>query len=191
VRWLRIGLVAVIVISAVGLVVSAALGDGAVSCPASLAVSPTVLFVGEVTAKDGAIVTFRVVEPLPYDTQPDEGVVRVGPDDRVEVTYDGGDQRFLHTGERYQVLAYGSMLSDLRSGVHTAGECDGVGSGTSHAGGSAIDTGIFTRDGIDPYLRWIVGGLVVVVGGVALYRWRMRVRHPRLPIHSPPGPVDP
>jgi len=76
VRWLRIGLVAVIAASAVGLVVSAALGNGAVSCPTSVAVSPSALFVGEVTAKDGAVVTFRVVEPLPYDTRPDEEAER-------------------------------------------------------------------------------------------------------------------
>jgi hypothetical protein len=180
VRW-AIGVavaVAVIVLLFTGL------HGGAASCPASY-VSPTASFVGTVLAEHGADIDYRIETMLPGRIfEGGAGAPSVHPGQRVTVTYTGGDARFVHVGHRYRVDVFGSAHDRLTSGVRTAGEClnaaEGV--GTFHADGSAIDTGLLTRDGISPYLARVgvaVAATVALVAGGIAYA---RVRHPRLTI---------
>jgi hypothetical protein len=175
------------------LVVSGALiattGNPSTEGCAALVASPRSTFVGEVVAKDGAAATYGVDELLRDETNPaDDNPFQLGRGQLVVVRYHGGDQRFIHHGQSYRVVAYGSA-DDLGSSVHTAGECDGgSGTGTRHADGSVIDTGLLTRDGIAPYLPWLAGGALAIAMVAVLVRWRIRRKHPLLTISGQPLP---
>jgi hypothetical protein len=138
-------------------------------------------------------VTFEVVSLVPSRASGD-GALRQG--ERLTVTYTGGDERYLHDGHSYLVDAYGTVPDALSSGVQTAGECPNAASGvgTYKADGTRIDTGLFTSDGIAPYVMpvalaaGVIGLLVVAVAILA------RRRQPRLTIDGRPirpGASDP
>lgn len=142
------------------------------SCAASIATLP---WVGTAIAKDGAIVTF-VVEEHPGPA-PDGMPPRPAIGAEVRVRYGNGTQRFVHVGQRYQVSSWGQADDALLSHVVTAEHaCQG---GTYRADGSAIDTGLFTRDGFRPWLLVpILGGAALVVAAVVglwrRHRWNAR-----------------
>jgi len=137
---------------------------------------PTTTFVGEVVAKDGNAITYRVDAavdaPSPVAPDPSAEVLDVGQE--VEVTYWAGGERFVHRGETYLVPAYGQVPDALISGVHQPGDCpevspppgNGSGPGTAHANGSAINTGLLAGERVKPFLL-PVGLAVAVLGALA------------------------
>ena len=54
--------------------------------------------------------------------------------------------------------------------------------GTVHADGSAIDTGLFTADGIEPFAPRLAGGMAAIAIGAIAFRWYHRRKHPQLTI---------
>jgi len=54
--------------------------------------------------------------------------------------------------------------------------------GTAHAYGSAIDTGLLTADGIEPFAPWLAGGVAAIAIGGFTFRWSHRRKHPQLTI---------
>jgi hypothetical protein len=183
-RWVRWALGGIVAVGLLWLVGAAFVG-GSKDCPAASLTVPAVSFLGTAQAKDGAAVTFGV-EQWSDDRLPPGTPERLSAGDVVVVRYSGGDERFVHVGQRYQVDAWGETPDDLASGVQTADECPVGGSATLHADGTPINTGLFTRDGIEPYTgRILVGALLLaaVTGAVVAYR---RVKHPRLTIDGRP-----
>ncbi|MGZ4707587.1 MAG: hypothetical protein ACXWBN_02455 [Acidimicrobiales bacterium] len=180
IRWVIGGVVAAaVLVLAIGPFVG-----GASSCPTVSLTAPNASFIGEVVAEHAGAVTFRVDEVLPDRIFHDVAAAEVAVGDEVVVHYRGGDERFVHQGQSYQVDAWGHVPDELASGVHTADEC--AGGGTVHADGSPIDTGLWTRDGIAPYQgRIALGALVLAVGVVGAIVHR-RVSHPRLTIDGHP-----
>lgn len=148
---------------------------------------PTASFIGAVVERDGDLVTYEVGQPVTI-----EGIVpnNVAAGDRVVITYGGGEARFLHRGGAYRVDAFGAD-QPWRSGIAQARECPEAehGSGTVHADGSSIDTGLLTRDGIGPYVGRVVLTtiLLLAASAVALVLWR-RHQRPRLTIDGRPLP---
>ncbi len=178
-RWVRWTLGGVVALALL-VMVAGAFGGGSTDCPTVSVAAPLVSFVGTVGTKDGDAVTY-VVESWQADRLPPGNPQLLSPGDRVVIDYLGGDARFLHTGQRYQVDATGNAIDQLTSDVHTSGECT-FGSATVHADGSSIDTGLWTRDGIEPYVgRIALGVLLLGVAALGTVAYR-RVKHPRLTI---------
>ena len=165
-----------VVVALAVLVLSIAAGPR--SCTA-MAISPSSTFVGHVLAKKGRQVTYQVDEVLQDRSAPglEPGPLTAG--QQVAIRYQGGDERFVHRGDSYLVDAFGRD-----SGVHTAGECTKTehGAGTVHADGSAIDTGLLTAGGIEPFASRLAGGLAAIAVGGLAFRWNHRRKHPQLTI---------
>ena len=181
VRWALGGIAAVALLWLVG----AAFVGGSKDCPVASITTRPVSFIGSAEAKHGGDVTFEV-EQLTADRLAPGNPETISAGDEVVVHYSGGDERVVHVGQHYQVDAWGDPPDGLASGVQTADECPVGGSATLHADGTAINTGLFTRDGIEPYAgRILVGALLLaaVTGAVVAYR---RVKHPRLTIDGRP-----
>jgi len=181
VRWVIGAVVAVGLLVLVG----AAFVGGSGSCPTVSVTGPIVSFIGTAQAERGGDVTFDV-EQWAGDRLPPGSPQELEPGDQIVVTYSGGDQRFIHVGQRYQVDAWGSAPDGFASGVQTADECPIGGSATFHADGSAIDTTLFSADGIEPYtgrIALVALMATAATGAIVAYR---RVRHPRLTIDGQP-----
>ena len=183
-RLARAALIGLVVVG-VAVLVAEPLLHGSMTCT-SVLLTPRASFVGSVVAKDGPKVTFEIVSLEPARAANDAAL---RPGEQVTVSYDGGDERFVHEDHRYLVDAYGNVPGALRSGVQTAGECSNAsrGVGTFRADGTRIDTSLFTRDGIEPYVLpgiiAVVAGVVLVIGATTLVA---RSRRPRLTIDGKP-----
>src|SRR5262249_19639658 len=105
--------------------------------------------------------------------------------DTARVTYPADDARFVHVGSSYRVEAFGRPPSRLSSTVR-AGDCQGEEPLTRHADGTAINTSVFTRDGIAPYVMPLAIGSAVALALVLLLAAHHRRRHPRLTIDGRP-----
>jgi hypothetical protein len=141
-------------------------------------------FTGEVVANDDGSVTFRVDEVVKNHPIAGEPTLGLEPGQEVTVAY-GDDARFLHTGESYLVPTFGAGVEDLQGRVHH-GPCGYRGGETTHADGSAIDTGILTRDGFAPYAPKLALTIIAAAAIALMIRWRIRVKHPRLTIDGQP-----
>lgn len=125
-------------------------------------------FTGEAVAVDGDLVTFEVTGGDPT------------PGFEVEIEYVDDDSRFVDVGRQYEVTAWERAGGGLASGVHTAeDECGG--GGTVHVDGSAIDTGLFTRNGFRP---WVVAAPVAAVAAAVAAGWLVLRRR-----RSAPAPI--
>ena len=141
--------------------------------------APLVSFVGTVGTKDGDAVTYGV-ESWQAD--------RLPPGTRSCCRREIGRHRLPRW--RRAVRPHrpalsggcaGNAIDQRTSDVHTPGECT-FGSATVHADGSSIDTGLWTRDGIEPYVgRIALGVLLLGVAALGTVAYR-RVKHPRLTI---------
>jgi hypothetical protein len=180
-RWLRWA--AGCVVAVVLLVFTAAVFlTPNVSCDASATVGPQ--FTGEVIAKVGDAVTFRVDEVVSDPVFFPRSGLGLEPGQEVVVRY-GQDARFLHTGRSYLVSVSGNSVGDLRGSV-SHGPCGTSGNDTSHADGSEINTSIFTREGFEPYWPKLGLAIIAIAAVALLVRWRLRVKHPRLTIDGQP-----
>jgi hypothetical protein len=130
-------------------------------------------------------VTFEIVSLVPSRASGDDAL---RPGERVTVTYTGGDERFVHDRHRYLVDASGSVPDALSSGVQSADECPDAASGvgTYRADGTRIDTGLYTADGIAPYLLPAGIALAVIATFVVAVAILARRRRPRLTIDGRP-----
>ncbi len=135
-------------------------------------------------AKDDGSVTFRVDKVVKDDRIAGAPTLGLSPGEEVTVAY-GDDARFLDTGRSYAVRPFGETVDGLRGMVHH-GPCGLTGIETLHADGSAIDTGILTRDGFAPYVPKLAVTIVAAAAIALAIRWRIRVEHPRLTIDGHP-----
>ena len=161
-RWVRVGLVAIVVVPLVCLVATVAIGTASTThnCAASASV-PTESVVATMVSRSGSAVTYLT----------DDGRTLM-------VTYPGDVSRFLHGGTIYRVDAWGRP-GDLSSTVMPY--C-GVPGGTLYADGTPINTSAWSLERRADELPWVVGGLVAVAGMVTALVVRERRRHPRLTI---------
>jgi hypothetical protein len=166
-RWLRVGLLTVVVVGLVGLVGSLMYGtvtsDRGGDCAAKAV--PTEQIVGTVVSRIGSAVTFTT----------DDGRT-------LAVTYPGDGARFLHPGRTYRVDAWGEA-GNLSSTIMAF--C-GVPGGTLHVDATPINTGFWSPEQLADHLPWMVAGAVLFgalgTGIVA----RERRRHPPLTIDGKP-----
>jgi hypothetical protein len=165
-RWVRWGLVVMIVVPLVGLVATVMFGSATTTrdCAASAAV-PTETIVATMVSRSGSAVTYST----------DDGRTLV-------ITYPGDAARFLHIGTTYRVDAWGRP-GELSSTVMPY--C-GVPGGTLYADGTPINTGVSSPERRADELPWVVGGLVVLAGLIAALVICERLRHPRLTIDGKP-----
>jgi len=186
-RWLRWAAGTIAVVALLGLTAAAFVnGRDARGCIASLALPQTDI-VGTVAAKDGGDVTFHIDQIVSDQQNPAPQPTSLEPGQDLVVRYSDGDARYLHRGASYRVPVFGNEIDGFHSGVHTADECDApVGTGTVHADGTEINTGIFTLEGFQPYWPKLVITIVAITAITALIRWRIRVKHPRLTIDGHP-----
>jgi hypothetical protein len=170
-RWLRVGLLTVVVVGLVGLVgslvygtVSSAGYGGGPACAVNQAI-PTEQVVGTVVSRGGSAVTFAT----------EDGRTLV-------VSYPSDGARFLHPGSTYRVDARG-QLGELSSTIMAF--C-GVPGGTLHVDGTPINTGFWSHEQLADHLPWMVA-VAVLFGalGTGIVA-RERRRYPPLTIDGKP-----
>ena len=166
-RWVRVGLVAMVVVPLVGLAATVAVGTANTThdCAASAAV-PIESVVAVMVSRTESVVTYST----------DSGRTLL-------VIYPGDAARFLHVGTTYRVDAWGQPGDQLSSTVMPY--C-GVPGGTLYADGTPINTGVWSRERLADDLPWVVVGLVLLAGMVAAVVIRERRRNPRLTIDGKP-----
>jgi hypothetical protein len=97
-------------------------------------------FVGRVTAKRDTAVDFTVESVRTTSGSTADPHVP-DPGSTVTVYYPEDNEKFLHSGSRYEVVVEWEA-GRYRSNIHEAQDCGGY-SGTTHVDGSAIDTADF------------------------------------------------
>jgi hypothetical protein len=182
-RWLRWAAGIAVAVALLGFTAAVFLIPGG-NCDAIASVTVGPQFTGEVTARHGEAVTFRIDEVLSDPVfLPDQGL-GLEPGQEVVVRY-GDDARFLHTGQAYLVSVSGNSIDDLRGSI-SHGLCGASGVETRHVDGSEINTSVLTRDGFEPYWTRLAVAIIAIAGAALLIRWRINARHPHLTIDGQP-----